>query len=664
MNKFREWISIKTVKAPGTIVLLVIFFANVAFIGVAAFIISRLAPPSMEDTGFWSYVFHTITLILGVGGVENLIEEIGEANVVYVLCCVIAIIIGLVVFTGAIIGYMSEFISSFIEEADSGSRKLHISNHIVILNWNTRAAEIVNELLYKNTKEKVVVLVENNRDDVLQDINERLSDTIEEENGIKNKLTIIVREGDSCSTKQLNDISIKRAKSVIILSNGIFMEKGDANTIKTLVQVVQLTAEEDSANNQQIIVEVEDDWTLALVNTIIEHKTQKGKCNIIPVAVEQILGQLFSQFSIMPELNRVYRRLFSNEGKAAFFAQIAANESLSEMEFVSKHLDNHLKSIPLAVMPDSDGVLHCYYMSDNEQNIHSTGSVPRNPDFKVVVNPDFEMPEKHVLILGHNSKSAAIMEGFNGFSGEWKKRDGSEVFDIIVVDDESNLAKQEHYTQYPFVKKVVAADIYEKDVICNTIDELIKAYKENVCIMILSNDTVDDEDIDADALTYLILVQDIINRRRTNDPGFDPKSVELIVEILNPRNYDVVSNYSTNNIVISNRYISKMIMQIGEEEALFDFYNDILTYDEADAEELFSKELYVKKVSAFFSMTPEPCTAADLIRAVWHASPDDNKAIVLGYFRSDGKMILFEGDQSLIRVALSGDDKVIVFSNH
>jgi len=221
-----------------------------------------------------------------------------------------------------------------------------------------------------------------------------------------------------------------------------------------------------------------------------------------------------------------------------------------------------------------------------------------------------------------------------------------------------------HYEKYPFVKKVVAADYFDKDTVCGVIGEFIGAYKKNGCIIILSDDTVPDSDIDADALTYLVLVQDIINSRIANDPEFDPDSVDLVVEILNPKNYDIVSNYSTNNIVISNRYISKMITQIGEKEAIYNFYDDILNYEEPEEEVFISKELYIKKAGEFFTEIPGPCTAAELIRAVYRDSPDDNKAIVLGYFCPGGKMILFTGDQSKINVSLSAKDKLIIFCNH
>lgn len=660
MNRVREWISVKIAKAPGKMVLLAILAANVIFICLSALVVSWLAPPSL-DNGFWSCIYYVVTMLLS-GYMEIVVEDIGETGVALVLFCMFNVVVGMIVFTGAVIGYMTDFISGFIEDADSGVRRLRVSDHIVILNWNNRAAEIINELLYKGSREKVVVLAGNDREDVLRDIDERLSETLETEN-IKNKLTVIVREGDPCSTKQLNDISVKSAKSVIILSSDAAGERGNAQTIKTLLQAAQLMAEEDSAHEQKVVAEVEDDRTLALVDTVVAHKTRMGDDSVVPVAVNRILGQIFSQFAIMPELNIVYSELFSNRG-TSFYTQPAADPSLSGDGFIREFLASHRRAIPLTVMEDDDGRRSCCYFADSEQSIRRAEPVTQNPDFKVSLNPDFEMKKRRILLLGHNSKSAAIMEGFDAFRREWGKADGPDVLDITVIDGEASLAKQGYYKRFPFVQKAIAADIFEKDRICGAIDAFIGGGGGDRCVMILSDDTVPSCEVDADALTYLIMVQDILQRRAAGDPGFDPAGVDLVVEVLDPKNYDVVSNYSANDIVVSNRYISKIIMQVGEKNSLFDFYNDILTYDEQDAEASGSKELYIKKASEFFLGLPGPCTAADLIRAVYDASPEGNKSVALGYFRPGSGMVLFAGDQARIPVALTGGDKLILFSDH
>ena len=214
--------------------------------------------------------------------------------------------------------------------------------------------------------------------------------------------------------------------------------------------------------------------------------------------------------------------------------------------------------------------------------------------------------------------------------------------------------------------KIVEADIFDADKIKKSINEAIDAFEDDTSLLILSDDYTSSEDLDSAALTYLIYVQDIVRKRLAEDPGFRREKVDVIVEILNPKNYDVVHNYSADNVVISNRYISKMVTQIGRKQALFEFYSDILTYDDAESATYRSKELYIKDVEPFFEQgcIPGPCTAAQLIRAIYDASPEENKVILLGYARLDGEMVLFTGDQNDIQLTLTDKDKLIVFCNH
>ena len=113
-----------------------------------------------------------------------------------------------------------------------------------------------------------------------------------------------------------------------------------------------------------------------------------------------------------------------------------------------------------------------------------------------------------------------------------------------------------------------------------------------------------------------------------------------------------------------------MITQISEKEALFQFYTDIITYDE-EGGDYESKEIYIRKVSRLFTELPGPCTAYELIRAVYEASTSEelppekrNPAVVLGYVKPGGRTVLFSGDQKDVMIELEEKDKLIVFTNH
>ena len=702
-RKIREWFSIRLAKNPGQIVLLSILLFNIAFFFLSAFIISKMSLSGTEELGFLESAFYTISMILDAGCISYVVADIGPQNAAIAIVCLLIVIIGMISFTGAVIGYVTNYISSFIEDSNAGNHKLIMSDHFVILNWNSRALEIVNDLLYSDNIKKVVVLVGSGKAEVERQIEERLHETVKRENDriaeecsgksffarkiycsrnrFKNNLTIVVREGDVFSSKQLFDISLHHASSVVILGEEINnsvckyavnekadkFDKGNSLTIKTLMQVSDITSASYSQDNQRIIVEITDDWTWNLVQKIIRSKQVDGKCNIVPVRVNQILGKLMAQFSLMPELNSIYNELLSNKG--ATFYTSPCSES-DEMAYIRKTLDSSSHVIPLTVQSDN-GRNFCYYMALNEKD-SSKKSSDRLSGIPIRLNKDFWLEKKKIIMLGHNSKCHEIMDGFASFLSEWSYKDSDELLlNIVVIDDEKSLEKMNFYKEYPFVIKTVAAELFEKDLICDSINEFLELNDEDVSVLILSDDLVPEDEIDAGMFANLVYVQDIIRDKVEANPEFDTGSIDVIAEINDPKHHDVVSSYSVKNVVISNRFISKMITQIGEKDAIFDFYQDILEYDDDGGDGYESKEIYVKKARDFFAGLPAECTADKLIRGVFDSSydPDEpaekqNISIVLGIVKQDGDICLFSGDQTAINVKVEPTDKVIVFSNH
>ncbi len=699
-NKIKEWFSIQLVKHPGRMVLAAILIFNLVFFLLAAAIISALSLDGTENMGFVEAAFCTITMILDAGCIQFVVADIGKSGLFITIFCLFVVIVGMISFTGAVIGYVTNYISKFIENSNAGKRKLNLADHFVILNWNSRASEIVNDMLFAEQKQNVVVLVQSRKEEIEKEIEERLSDTVTRENKAiakmyeslsffsrviavyKNrfvrKVTVIVREGDVFSSKQLNDISLDKARAVIILGNDInntvckfehkekieASNRGNSQTIKTLMQVSDITSAETSANDQKIVVEITDPWTLELVNKIIAAKQVDGKCNIVPIKVNEVLGQILSQFCLMPELNSVYSELFSNRG-AEFYSE--EHPDVDEITFAKSYFGSHNHALPITTMRQKDKS-YAVYVAGCKKDIYRR-SEPEKCDYSVSLNENYWIERKNVVILGHNSKCKNIMAGFTAFSNEWKRGD-EEIVRIVVIDDKKNLEKMDYYKDYPFVIETVEADVYDKDLICSTIDRFVSGNKEDTSVLILSDDSALNEDIDTGALANLVYVRDIINKKIAENPDFDVESIDVIVEIIDPKHHDIVNSYSVNNVVISNRYISKMITQISEFEALFDFYNDILSYDDVETEEYSSKEVYIKKVRRYFNEIPKATTAAKLVRAVYEASLDEkisgfvNPTVVLGYVKPGGRLVIFDGDLDQIKVELDKHDKLILFSAH
>lgn len=676
-QKFKEWWSLAREKSPSRLVLIAILIINVVFFFVASAIISLISThKGTGDLNFIESAYQTVMLVLDTGSIEGAISAVGYPGAIVTILCLIITIFGMIVFTGAIIGYVTNYISSYIDNASSGKHKLDISDHIVILNWNGRSAEIINDHLYSGKKERIVVIVGENKEEVEREILERIADTINRENKqrkllrlkkFKNKLTIVVREGSIFSSQTLLNVSIDKAKAIIIMENENELEerkeseKGNSLTIKALMQVIQITSSESSYDNQKIIVEVADEWTLGLVNEIIESKGGEDNDVIVPIKVNDVLGQILAQFSLMPELNKVYEEMFSSKG--AEFYTIQGNDT-DDITYIREYLSEHKHAIPLTSM-EHRGKKQFFFASANDDDVERKSFMPR-ADFKVDINHSFDIGQKNIIILGHNSKTQEIMKGFSAFCSEWSTSD-REIIRVMVIDDKKSLEKMDFYKQYPFVVKTVSATIYQRNKIFSAMEEFIDQGEEDTSILILSDDVATGDEIDSSALANLIYVQELIDKK-SKEEGYKQDSIDVIVEIIDPKHHDIISAYNVNNIVLSNRYVSKMISQIGEVDALFEFYGDILTYDEDGKE---SKEIYIKKASSFFNVLPEEATAYELIRAVFEASVDPSlppekidPAMLLGYIKPDHTFVLFGGDQADIKVKLEEDDKLIIFCAH
>ena len=139
LKLIREKISIFTVKNPSLTILLAILILNIILFAVAAGIITWLTPETVENMGYWPALFYTVSMVLDAGCIEYVIADIGQTSVTLILVCIATVLIGMITFTGAVVGYVTNYISRFIENSKSGYRPLKASGHTVILNWNSRA---------------------------------------------------------------------------------------------------------------------------------------------------------------------------------------------------------------------------------------------------------------------------------------------------------------------------------------------------------------------------------------------------------------------------------------------------------------------------------------------------------------------------------------------
>ena len=694
MKRLRSWLSVQIAKHPKRVVLVLIILFNVLLITASAAVISALSLRGTEKMNFFHAAYYTVTMILDAGCIESVIKDIGTTGVALTLTCLTVIIIGMITFSGAVIGYLTNILNDFIEKANAGNMRLYLSDHTVILDWNARAPEIVGDLLYSDNKETVVALVRSESDSIKKEIEERLSHTIEKENAVvskkaetmnffarrrylknnklSNNVSFIVIEGNIFSQKQLRDIRTDLAKAVIILSsdpsdpaaeNGIQSDNSSSQSAKALMQAADIMSAGNAAHDRNIIIEITDPWTYDIVQRIINGKELGEKCNIVMFYVENFLGQLLAQISITPEMIPVYGDLFSNKG-AAFYTKPVQTDD--EIGYIRDYLSTHKNAIPLTLLTNNGKSCFCF-AADKESSINKMHKL-QSPVCSVELN-NMQSECKRVIIIGHNSMVEEIMSCYEAYIACQTCDKQFSPLKVAVIDEADSLRRMDHFRRYSFVEETAELDINNTDKAFETIARLLSGTSEETSILILSDDTEVDENADSSALMYLVYIQDYIRERLQKNPVFDKKRVKTIIELTDPRHYDIVKGYNMVDAVISNRFTGNIITQIGGKESIFDFYKDLLSYSPNKPGGQIRKP-QIKKVSSFFREIPPPCTAYDLVRAVFEASVSASEASekrypasVLGYIKANGEVIIFSGDLSEINVSLEPEDKIIVYTD-
>ena len=136
-------------------------------------------------------------------------------NRMLMMLAVIIVIVGMVLFSGAIIATVTTALRSFIERKSRAKGKIIVSNHFVILNWSSKVPEMIYNLMLKGFKHNIVILSDKTKEYVESELKSLfLANDVKQ----KFKANLIIKEGDSLLRGNLEDISIDQASQICIMA--------------------------------------------------------------------------------------------------------------------------------------------------------------------------------------------------------------------------------------------------------------------------------------------------------------------------------------------------------------------------------------------------------------------------------------------------------------
>ena len=577
LARAKSLISIKTYKRPLIYIIMLMIFINL-FILTAAAIIALFI-----DDEFNNFIDAFANGSLKWMLAPNAILSIQNPDML--VLAVIVLVTGLILFSGTIIALTTNAIKDYIQKKNSGDGKIHLDNQIAILNWNSKVPELVSDLLFVEDKEVTIIILANiDKEYAEKQIINAIKKTKSDQSMVK--MNVLVKHGDPLLRSDLDDISIERAKAILIMNpdHHQTVYKNMSKSDLAVIKVVLVLGSIEFIYEPPIVVEIKHIESFDKILTLSRVVEKLHENIIMPICFDKRLGQIIAQTLIENQIEDIYLALFSFQGSEIYALEhVTFNECLAD----------YSHAIPLTV---HEGLLYVLSINDNVKNKKSPYSQPII-DLKtksLVSQMDIE-----IYIIGENNKLQFILE---------------------------SLAQYEKVHQSIFQAKWV-----EDEKVAELVDQLNQSNK-HTSILLLSDEKQTDDAQDANVIDNLIYLEGNL----TN------KNVNIIVELLNPRNDPIVKDFNINNTIISNKIISLLLSKLALFKNTAPFYEDLLTIEPDDDHEDKLSILVKPAETCFDAVFPITFQSKkQVIQSVYQAF--HKSYMILGYFH-DGELIIFEND--------------------
>ena len=587
--------SIKTYKHPRLFVIGLMVIINIIILVIAALIAMGI------DDSYNNFIDAFANGSLKWMLTPNAILLIENPDTLFL--AVVVLVIGMILFTGTIIALTTNAIKDYFQKKKSGSGKIYLDNHIVILNWNNKVPELVADLLYVDEEGlEVVVLADIEKEYAEKQILNALTKEKNNTKELKN-MNVMVKPGDPLLYTELDDISIEKANSILIMNKDMpelvikGMSKSDLNVIKVILSIGRvnflydppIVAEIKNIETKEKIVTMSE-----VVKTLHEHK-------IMPICFDRRLGQIIAQTIINPWMEDVYLSLFSFEDSEVYH--------LPNVKF-EDCLYNYSEAIPVTICGKDLFVLS---LNNKSKNIKEKYHVD---DIKLNISKIKYAKNLIVYIVGKNNKSSFIMDSFS----EYEKIYHNE-FKAQFVDEN---------------------DLVE---MVNEINQTNKP----ATIVLLSDEKQSIESLDANVINSLIYLQGNIEKENTN----------IIVELLDPKNDHIIKDFDIENTIISNKIISLLLSKLALYKETAPFYDNLLSIksdstgkDDQNIFILEANEVLEKQVPKTFASVKQ------FIVSFYNSS--DKSCIPIGVI-ANNKLNIFSGNmRKTVDFTLNNGDQLIL----
>lgn len=507
---------------------------------------------------------------------------------------------GYVVFLGALVAIMTQWLDSRMERLESGLTPVARNDHVLIVGMTNRTAPMIRELLLSGERVRrflrrhgadelhIVVLAEELDAAVAQDLRDRVGDPWD---GAR----VTLRSGSPLRVEHLQRVDYRNAASVVVPGDelhGGSAEAADTEVVKTLLSLNAIDGSGSGAEMPFAVAELFD-----LRKLQAARRAYRGPLEVL--ASDSTVSRLLAQNVRHPGLSLVYNEVLSLGEGSEFYVRDAGSFAGSRVGTLPPRFPDAVLAGVLRPEGRTFGSILCpaddFRVEADDRLVllagsraatdpaPGTGSAgPAESPRKGAAGSDGREPEdagegagspapvgetgRRILILGWSHKVPALLREFGTYGGERYEVDVASVVPIPLR--EQMISRREMETG--------SIDLRQHELDYTLPQQLreMEPDRYDSVVLVATDRFQSDEEADARTMLGLLLLQDLLPEAAGERP-------QTIVELHDPENVPLLEPGMA-EVIISPVLVSHMLAQVALRRELRAVFEDLFTAGGAD----------------------------------------------------------------------------------
>eukprot|EP01061_Rhynchopus_euleeides_P006537 TRINITY_DN15575_c0_g1_i2.p1 TRINITY_DN15575_c0_g1~~TRINITY_DN15575_c0_g1_i2.p1 ORF type:complete len:799 (+),score=301.99 TRINITY_DN15575_c0_g1_i2:92-2398(+) len=567
---------------------------------------------------------------------------------------------GMLVFA-LVIGLISDAISDEFDSLKRGKARVIETDHTLILGWTDKTLPLIreianaNESLVKEGKTCVIVVLAECDKEVME------QETRNSNINLRGSM-VVFRKGNPCVLHDLQHVSAKTARSVIVLSPvGLSADEADAKSLRVVLCLVGLGYKQG-----HVTVEIADVDNRELVHII-------GGSLVETVVAHDFIGRLIIQSSRQKGLAPILERILGFEGCEFYMEEWPelVGKAFSEVLFSFddaipigiKMEDSDSKPGSTILNPDDDfkieaGMQIIVLSEDDDTYSASSKMLCEYPPPKAKRCTPVRTPlrQEKVLFVGWRRDLADMLRELDEVVAP-----GSTLtlFNSVPLAERDIKLEANGRTAHKFLNNLKLVHAAGNPVVRRELERLPVEEYDSIFILADEDFESDMETADGRSLTSLLLIHDIRNHRleksqakwvpspssSSSKKRRKPPTFAVVSEVLDPRTRSLISLAKVSDYVMSNEMVSAALAMVAECRDVNAILKELLSSD--------GNEIYVRGIEEY--------TQPGKDMSFWEmmSTVRTHNSILLGY-RTGDEPVLNPVDKHTVRKWNKGDKLVVL----